>query len=201
MLIIGLTGGIGSGKSTVAELFAALGVPVIDSDLIAKAVLTTQKILLDKVIAHFGLEILDPKGQLNRSKLREIIFADAKQQAWLEQLLHPSIIEEIKQQVSQLRVQHVPYCIVVIPLLTEVPEARQLVDRVLVVDVPEETQIIRTGQRDKLALEAVKNILASQAGREQRLSTADDIIHNEKDIEALRQQVQQLHQQYITGAS
>jgi UDP-2,3-diacylglucosamine hydrolase len=194
MLTIGLTGGIGSGKSTVAALFAAAGVPIIDADVIAKEILTADKTCVDKVVAYFGSDLLDATGELDRSKLRELIFLDTQQRKWLEQLLHPLIIEKIKQRIASL---NTPYCVVVIPLLVEVPETQQLVNRILVVDAPEETQIARACQRDQLSMEAVKKILASQATREQRLAIADDVIINESDKETLQQKVMQLHAHYL----
>ncbi len=193
MLTIGLTGGIGSGKSTVAALFAALGVPIVDADVIAKEVLTTDKTCIDKVIAHFGSGVLDAAGELDRSKLRELVFLEIELRQRLEQLLHPLIIEEIKQRIAKL---NAPYCIVVIPLLAEVAETQQLVDRVLVVDASEEIQIARAIQRDKLSTDAVKKILASQATREQRLAIADDVLLNEGDKETLQQKVVHLHEYY-----
>lgn len=195
MLIIGLTGGIGSGKSTVADLFSKLGVPIIDADVIAREVVAVKN-NLEKIVAHFGSEILDAKAQLDRAKLRKCVFENARQRQWLENLLHPMIIAEIKQRISAL---NSPYCIVVIPLLAEVLKSRQLVDRVLVVDIPEELQIQRTAQRDKLAAQEVQSILASQTNRAQRLAIANDILSNAGDIATLQQAVLNLHQRYTLG--
>lgn len=192
MLIIGLTGGIGSGKSTVATLFAALGAPVIDADLIARKMVNDEA-MLTKISAHFGMAVLDQRGQLNRAWLAQCVFADPSQRKWLEQLLHPQIAAEIKRRILQLDTS---YCVVVIPLLAETVTAQQLVERVLVVDAPEAQQIARTMRRDKLALTEVRAILASQVGREQRLSIADDVIYNSGDIPALQQAVLDLHHKY-----
>lgn len=203
MLVVGLTGGIGSGKSTVAALFAALGVPVIDADVIAREVIATDNTLLEKITAHFGVEVLDRKGQLDRAKLGSYIFQDSTQRQWLEQLLHPKIIAEIKQRLLKLRVSDVsvPYCIVVIPLLAEVPETQKLVDRILVVDVSEALQTTRIIERDQLSPQAVERILASQGGRAQRLQIADDVLSNAGNIQVLEQAVLQLNQQYLLTRS
>lgn len=192
MRIIGLTGGIGSGKSTVADLFSKLGAPIIDSDVIAREVLTKGN-LLKKIIAHFGSGILDEKAQLDRTKLRKCVFENVAKRQWLENLLHPLIITEIKQRIATLNAS---YCVVVIPLLTEVPDAQKLVDRILVVDTPEELQIQRAVERDKSTAEEIKRILASQVDRAQRLKMADDVLSNTGDIAALRQAVTELHQRY-----
>lgn len=194
MLIVGLTGGIGSGKSTVAELFAALGAPVIDADVIAREVLVHDKTHTAEIVARFGAEILNAQGELNRSKLRTLVFENPVQREWLEQLLHPPILDGIQQRLSKL---NAPYCIVVIPLLTEVVAAQELVDRVLVVDVLEETQIARVSSRDKLTVAAVKKMMSSQASREQRLAIADDVLENEGDLETLERKVLALHDRYL----
>jgi dephospho-CoA kinase len=197
MHIIGLTGGIGSGKSTVAHLFSALGVPIIDADVIAKEILETRKTYIEKVIAHFGTEITDEKAQLDRAKLRHVIFTDSTARAWLEKLLHPPILSAIRKQLSTLAKQHTPYCIVVIPLLTEVKETQALVDRILLVDIAEKTQIARTAKRDQLTPYRVEKMLLAQASRAARLAIADDVIENEEEREALAQKVQKLHAQYM----
>lgn len=193
MVVVGLTGGIGSGKSTVSALFAALGVPVIDADVISKELLNTDHQLEEKILAYFGNEIVDENQQLDRKKLRELVFADTQKREWLESLLHPAIIDAIKQTIKQL---DTPYCIVVIPLLTEVPETQLLVNRILVVDVPEEIQINRTMQRDKLTEAEIKHILAAQTTRAIRLNIADDVITNDGDETSLREQVVQLDKIY-----
>ncbi len=197
MLKVGLTGGIGSGKSTVAHLFAQLGVPVIDADVIAREVLTTHPELLSQIFAHFGPAAQDEHGQLNRAFLRSIIFAQPEQRQWLEALLHPAILKAMAEQVSRL---HTPYCLLVIPLLTEVSQSLALVDRILVVDVPESTQSQRVQQRDKLSPSAIDQILQSQSSRNKRLTIADDIIDNDTDLDTLAQRVQTLHESYLTMA-
>lgn len=194
MLIVGLTGGIGSGKSTVAALFSELGVPIIDSDVVARDVIASDANVLKKIAAHFGQEILNEKHQLNRAALRERVFADIAQRRWLEALLHPLIVTNIEQRIAQL---DAPYCIVVIPLLVEETVADIRVDRVLVVDATEELQIARTMQRDQHTADEVKRILASQATRAQRLARADDVLENHGDLAALRQEVWRLHERYL----
>lgn len=193
MLVIGLTGGIGSGKTTVANFFAALGVPVIDTDQLARDVVVPNSPALIKIIARHGPDILLPDKSLNRQKLREIIFKDASERQWLEQLLHPLIRKAMQEKITALTE---PYCIVVIPLLAETAP-NELIDRVLVVDAPEKEQLLRTQQRDQLSHEAVKAIIQAQAHREKRLAIADDIIMNNGDLAHLQRQVAELHYKYL----
>lgn len=195
MLIVGLTGGIGSGKSVAAEFFAALGVPIIDSDIIAREVLEHDKVLLAKIVTYFGSTVLDAAGKLDRAKLRQHIFEQPPCKKWLEALLHPIIMRQIKQHIAQIN-RSIPYCIVVIPLLVEVEEAQSLVARVLLIDATEETQLMRTVQRDKVTMVEAEKVLALQATREQRLKIADDVILNEEDAEHLRQAVLKMHRFY-----
>lgn len=155
MLTVGITGGIGSGKSTAAQLFAELGVTIIDADAIAKDILSNNAPLQQEVIAHFGDAVLDEHKQLRREKLRDIIFADPKQKIWLESLLHPLVVKAIQDRVNQLADAidtdpdhaQVPYCMIAIPLLAEVPASWSLINRVLVIDVDEKIQLTRTMQR------------------------------------------------------
>lgn len=192
MLRVGLTGGIGSGKSTVAALFKTLQVPVIDADKIAVECTTKNTKTLDLIQQHFGASILDPNGELNRKKLREMIFQNFEEKRWLETLLHPLIIQKIQDQLNTL---NAPYCILVIPLLAEIPPL-PFVDRVLLVDTPEHLQIQRVMARDQLSRQAASHIVATQASRMQRLSIAHDIIHNEGSRASLEKQIEQLHHQY-----
>lgn len=201
MLTIGLTGGIGSGKSTIAHIFSTLDVPVIDADILAKELLETKTIYIRKVITHFGSDILDATSQLDRTKLRQLIFTDPAARTWLEKLLHPPILRSIKKQLRTLAAQNTPYCVVVIPLLTEIKKAQSLVDHILVVDVTEKTQIARTTKRDELSPDNVKKILRIQASRAARLAIADEIIENESDKEALVLKVQGLHAHYTDLAT
>lgn len=193
--IIGLTGGIGSGKTTAANFFAELGVTVIDADVIAREVVTPGSNTLKKIIAHFGSEIADSSGALQRSKLREIIFNDVNAREWLENLLHPLILQEIHRQAEKT---HASYCIAVIPLLLE-KNAHEGIDRILVIDAPEDLQIERAKQRDDLSETQVKNILATQLSRAQRLTKADDVILNDNDLKSLKQKIKALHIEYLKG--
>ena len=193
MLIVGLTGGIGSGKSIVSQLFAKLGVPVIDTDLIARELVKADSPALDEITHHFGPAILFDNGELNRKKLAEITFNNPDQRKQLEAILHPRIKHEMVQQVQQLDSQ---YAIVVIPLLIEAKQ-QDLVDRILVVDCPTETQIQRVTQRDHRSAKQIHAILDAQASREQRLQIADDVIENTGSIEELKNKICKLHQKFL----
>ncbi|HVV69196.1 MAG TPA: dephospho-CoA kinase [Patescibacteria group bacterium] len=197
MLKVGLTGGIGSGKSTVASLFAKLGVPVIDADIIAREVIA-DSIITKEIMQHFGSQVLHESGSLDRQILRKIVFEQPKERRWLEALLHPLIITEMQRQVDKLQS---PYCLLVIPLLIEATLSYALVDRILVVDTSEGIQIKRTEARDHLTAEEVQRILDSQATRAQRLQQADDVIVNAGDLETLAAEVKQLHQHYLALSS
>jgi len=189
---VGLTGGIASGKSAVSERFAALGVPVIDTDVIAREVVEPGQPVLREIIAAFGNEIVDEDGKLRRRKLREIIFSDPEKQALLQEIVHPAIRMETYRRVEQAKGS---YCLVVIPLLAESGHFEWL-DRVLVVDVPEEFQIQRLIARDGVREEDARRSLAAQASREVRLQLADDVIDNSADIRALDGAVAALHKKY-----
>jgi dephospho-CoA kinase len=197
MLKIGLTGGIGSGKSTVAMLFSEKGIPVVDADTIAHQLVEPGQPALRKIISCFDQDILDADGRLNRAKLREVVFRSPERRELLESILHPMVYNEIQRQISVLTS---PYCVISIPLLLET-EKRQLVDRVLVVDCPVEQQYARVMARDNLAKYEVQRVIASQVSRERRLAAADDIIDNSAGIEQLRPQVDQLHQYYLSLAA
>lgn len=209
MLIVGITGGIGSGKSTVTQLFAELGVTIIDADAIAKDILSTNTQLQQEVVTRFGDDVLDENKQLRRDKLRNIIFAEQKHKLWLESLLHPLVVQQIQDRIDQLADTidtdpshtRVPYCIVAIPLLAEVPASWPLINRVLVIDVDEHTQLARTMLRDHLSVDQAQAIIKAQTSRQQRLDIADDFINNEGDLAALREQVNAMHQRYLSLAS
>jgi len=194
MLIIGLTGGIGSGKTTVANLFAERGAPIIDADIIAREVTTPDKPAFQTIVKHFGPEIMQDNGTLNRTKLRQIIFKDTKERLWLEQCLHPLIRDEMSRQISHLSA---PYCIAVIPLLLEV-EFFSFINRILVVDTSESEQVKRTLLRDNLSKTDVEDILHNQASRAYRLAKAHDVITNDGVIDDLIPQVDRLHEKYMT---
>lgn len=197
MLRIGLTGGIGSGKSTVAALFAARGVPVIDTDVIAHGLVEPGQPALAEIAARFGADLLDGTGRLDRARLRERVFADAGQRKALEAILHPHIGAEMEWRLAQSKA---PYVLLVIPLLFEAGW-QERVDRVLVVDVPVELQRARAATRERLDAERIDAILAAQASREQRRAGADDLIDNSGDPSALEQQVERLHRSYLALAA
>ncbi len=192
-LRIALTGGIASGKSRVADLFAALGVPVIDTDLIARQVVEPGRPALADVVEAFGPGVLDADGRLDRRGLRELIFADATARQRLEAILHPAIRAEMERQSSAAGG---PYQVLVIPLLTE-GGRRDHVDRVLVVDAPESLQVERLMNRDSVTREQALASLAAQATRAARLAIADDVISNTGTAEELRGKVAALHEQYV----
>jgi dephospho-CoA kinase len=190
---IGLTGGIASGKSTVAELFAALGTTVIDTDLIAREVVQPGQPSLSDIRSFFGASVFNADGTLDRSALRQQIFASDTAREQLEAILHPLIQEETIQQIDAASGS---YIIIVVPLLAESP-LRQHVDRILVVDCDEATQIERLLARDAETEDQARRILAAQASREQRLEIADDVIHNNSTVEAISTQVSAIHDRYI----
>ena len=196
MFVVGLTGGIGSGKSTVAEMFAALDVELVDADIAAREVVAPGTHALAEIAKHFGSEILMTDGGLDRGALRQVIFNQEKEKHWLEELLHPLIRRWLTQKISSCQTT---YCLLVSPLLLETGQA-ELVDRILVVDVSIDTQIARTLARDGGEERTVRAIIASQMGRSQRLEYADDIIGNELSLIPLRQRVEKLHQGYLAMA-
>jgi dephospho-CoA kinase len=192
--ILGLTGGIGSGKSAVAEQFVELGVHLIDADHAARWVVEPGRPALARIAEHFGDAVLRPDGQLDRGALRARIFQDAEQRRWLEALLHPLIGEEI---AHHLALAKSPYAILVSPLLVESGQ-HSLTQRILVVDAPEHLQLQRTMKRDQASEEQVRAILDAQANREERLRHADDVLINDRDMSWLRSEVERLHHFYLT---
>lgn len=193
MLVVGLTGNIGSGKTTVANFFAKLNVPVIDADIIAKELLVNNSSLISVVVEYFGNAILNREGGIDRQRLRQLIFNHPAQKKWLENLLHPLIIEEIQQQLDSLKTR---YCIVVIPLLIETgPYA--FIQRILVVTAPREKCLERAYLRDQSPLVELQKIFDSQAKMAEHLAKADEVIDNHGDLEQLKKQVQQLHDHYL----
>jgi dephospho-CoA kinase len=193
---VGLTGGIASGKSTVARLFAALGIPIIDSDELAREVVAPGQPLLTQIAEQFGSHVIAADGSLDRRVLRDVVFADPSARAALEALTHPAIAEASERQA---RAVGGPYQIHAIPLLVEKKLASR-VDRVLVVDCDEETQIRRLQARDGSTIEQARAILAAQASRAERLAAADDVVSNSGDMQALRRQVEKLHVSYLEFA-
>ncbi|STO92323.1 dephospho-CoA kinase [Haemophilus pittmaniae] len=198
--VIGLTGGIGSGKSTIANLFGELGVPIIDADVVARQVVEKGSPLLAQIAEHFGTEILTPTGELDRAQLRQRVFQDETEKNWLNQLLHPAIRTEM---LNQLSAQRAPYTLLVVPLLIE-NKLTNLCDRVLVIDVSPQTQLTRAAQRDNNSLEQIQRIMQSQVSQKERLQWADDIINNDRELADnfihLQQKVLELHRFYLTLA-
>lgn len=194
---VALTGGIGSGKSTVADAFAHLGVQVIDADIIARQVVEPGTDALNAIAMHFGPGVIAADGTLNRRLLRERIFNNADEKTWLNALLHPLIQQETRR---QMRLAISPYLLWVVPLLVENKLATQA-NRVLVIDVLPETQLARTMQRDNVPRELAQRILSAQATREARLAVADDVIDNNGAPDAIASDVARLHAQYLRYAS
>ncbi len=197
MLHIGLTGGIGCGKSTVCELFREYGIPIIDSDIIARELVEPGAPALQQITNFFGEQMLQQDGSLNRAKMRELIFNNRQQREQLESILHPMIRQEMLRQLSTLES---PYVIIAIPLLLEKGWQQQL-DRVVVVDCSEEQQRERAAQRDGSSAQTIEQIIASQISREERIAAADDVIDNSLSLESLRGQIYTLHQCYLTIAT
>lgn len=198
--VVALTGGIGSGKTTIANLFATLGVPIVDADIVAREVVEKGSPLLSQIAEHFGKDILDSEGRLNRGKLRQIVFADDVKKQWLNNLLHPAIRKQMLADLSSITA---PYVLWVVPLLFE-NKLTEFCDRVLVIDSEESTQLLRASQRDKNSQQQIKQIIATQVSRQQRIDGADDIIDNneslELSLERLKNEVEQLHQKYLALA-
>lgn len=197
MLVIGLTGGIGSGKSTVAEMFREKGIEVIDADLLAREVVEPGQPALARIADHFGSAVIDGDGSLRRGRLRELVFASPEQRLWLEALLHPLIDRRIRARISECRSA---YCVLMSPLLLETAQ-KDLVDRVLVVDVSKETQLERTLRRDQSSRQTIEAIIAAQTSREQRRLAASDLLSNEGDPADLQYAVERLHRQYLELAA
>ncbi|MBS3785363.1 MAG: dephospho-CoA kinase [Gammaproteobacteria bacterium] len=196
-LIIGLTGGIASGKSKIADGFSRLGVPVIDTDELAREVVAPGMPALNAIKKRFGDSVIEATGQLNRSALRDLVFDDTPARADLEAITHPAIRELA---LSRIATTDAEYLILMVPLLIE-KDWYTLVDRVLVVDVPEPLQKARLMQRDDVSAERADTMINSQADRLSRLARADDVIHNEMDDEKLANEILALHNKYLTIAT
>jgi dephospho-CoA kinase len=192
--ILGLTGGIGSGKSAAAQHFGELGIHTVDADHAARWVVEPGRPALSQIAEHFGTTILLPDGQLDRAALRARVFANPEERRWLEQLLHPLIRQEI---IEHLGRAQSPYAILVSPLLIESGQY-QLTQRVLVVDVPEDLQVQRAMARDGSDEAQIRAIIAAQASREERLRHADDVLVNDRDLAWLQAEVERLHHFYLT---
>lgn len=190
MLRVGLTGGIGSGKTTVSDRFSALGIPVIDADSIAYELTQKGGAGYEAIIEEFGPEVTTPEGELDRRRLRQIVFSDPQQLARLEAILHPLVRQRITQRLDQLEQEtNAPYCIISVPLIIEA-DMLDLVDRLIVVDVPEEVQVARASQRDGTSEAEIARILKRQASRAQRLAAADLVIDNSGDLASTQRQIE-----------
>ena len=195
--LVGLTGGIGSGKTAVSDLLAALGAGIIDTDLISHQITAPGGKAIPLITKAFGAEFIDPQGALNRPKMRTLVFADPKARQSLEQITHPLIQQETAKQASELANSGVPYLVFVVPLLIESGSWVNLIDYLVVVDCPEETQIQRVMHRNNMTRPEVENILKVQANRSARLAEANAVIENQGDLDDLKPAVLNLHQQIL----
>ena len=197
-MVIGLTGGIGSGKTTVANFFAQWGIAVIDADVIAREVTEPGSKGYDAVVAHFGEDILSASGGLDRKKLRSTLFKNPQAKTWLENTLHPLILNAMRDQIKRVSS---PYCVAVIPLLAETSFTIDFLDRICVVDAPEASRKKWAARRDLVSPTDIDLIIAAQSAREKRLAIADDVIINDQDLDFLKAQVKKLHLQYLQMAA
>jgi dephospho-CoA kinase len=195
MMIVALTGGIGCGKSEATRIFASLGVPIVDLDIISHELTAAKQPLMNVIATTFGQEYLTAEGALNRSKMREFVFNSIQARERLNAILHPAIYHKAKQQLSKH--QHAPYIILAIPLLEQDSPYTALIDRILVIDCDERTQIKRVKQRSNLSEAEIKQIIQAQPTRQTRQEMANDIIINDDNIENLHQKIENLHQKYI----
>jgi dephospho-CoA kinase len=193
MFVVGITGGIGSGKTAATNFFSTLGIDIVDADIAARIVVEPGSDALQQIARHFGPTIIQADASLDRAALRHIIFKDSAAKRWLEQLMHPLIGSEVQRQIASAKS---PYVIFVSPLLIEAKQ-HLICDRILVIDVPEEIQLQRTIIRDNNDASQVQRIIASQVNRAQRLTCADDVIENTGSLEQLREQVEKIHRHYL----
>ena len=192
-LKVGLTGGIGCGKSTICQQFSSMGIPVINTDHIARDVVSIGQPALAELERHFGALILNSDGSLNRAELRNIIFKAAEQKSYVEKLLHPLILQQLQQRLADI---DAPYVIIEVPLLIEAGWQRQ-VDQVLVVDLPEELQLNRLKRRGGLDQETMEQIISSQISRSERARHANRLIDNSGNLDEIIKQVSEIHQYYL----
>lgn len=197
MLKIGLTGGIGSGKTAVSQYFETLGVPVLDTDIIARQVCLPGSPVLKHIAARFGADMLTPGGELDREKLRALVFSDPEKRKQLEAIIHPAIREALQQQLAHIQS---PYCVLVIPLLLE-KNWRGEVDRILVVHAAKASRIARIQSRQHISEAQIEQIMASQISDNERNAAADDSINNDGSLQDLHRQIEQLHQSYLSIAA
>ncbi len=195
--LVGLTGGIGSGKTAVSDLLGALGAGIIDTDLISHQITAPGGKAIPLITKTFGAEFIDPQGALNRPKMRTLVFSDPKARQSLEQITHPLIQQETAKQASELANSGVPYLVFVVPLLIESGSWVNLIDYLVVVDCPEETQIQRVMHRNNMTRPEVENILKVQANRSTRLAEANAVIENQGNLDDLKPAVLNLHQQIL----
>ena len=195
--IIGLTGGIGSGKTAASNAFAQLGINIVDADICAREVVTSGSNALAQIVEHFGRDILLPNNELDRALLRQRVFADDAEKNWLNQLLHPLIRQRM---LAKIAASTSAYCILSVPLLLE-NKMQSLVNRVLVIDVPPDLQIKRVVDRDQSEEALIQSIMNSQIDRDSRLALADDVINNQSDLVSLHEQVDALHLNYLALAA
>jgi dephospho-CoA kinase len=199
--VVGLTGGIGSGKSAAADDFAALGAAVVDADLIAHSLTGPAGSAMPAIEAAFGKEVVAPDGRLDRAAMRSLVFADPALRQRLEAILHPLIRQESERRCRDAQISGAPYVVLVVPLLVESADFRQRVRRVAVVDCADEIRIVRVMARSRLARQDVERIMAVQASRAARLAAADDIIDNDGERADLAKQVAALHRRYLQFAT
>jgi len=194
MFIVGLTGGIGSGKSTATGLFAAKGVPTLNADTISHQLVEPGQPALAAIVSHFGADMLTTGGHLDRPKLRQHIFTHAEDKLWLERLLHPLILAEMSRAIQLIKA---PYCVVEIPLLVETGLYLWL-DRICVVDCSESLQLIRAQERTRLSFDEIEAIMKTQASRQERVNQADDVINNDGTLADLQAKIDELHEYYLS---
>lgn len=197
MTVIGLTGGIGCGKTAVAKFFEELGVPVIDVDQINREITRAGQACFDAIIKQFGHQVVGPDGELDRRLLRQIIFQDSEQRLVLEAILHPAIYQATVNQLAQIK--NTPYVILAVPLLFEHANFLSMIQRSLLVDCPPDIQLQRICQRDQITPQQAQQIIQAQMPREQRLALADDIIVNDSNLTQLKLNVLRLHQSYLSN--
>ena len=195
MFVVGLTGGIGSGKSEAAKLFAELGVPVTDVDVISHQITGANQPLIKDIEANFGDAYVTPQGALNRAAMRKLVFNDDAARTKLNAILHPAIYDEALKQLEQNK--HAPYQILAIPLLFESPRYSPHINRILLIDCDEATQIARVKLRSQLPESEILQIIKAQTPRKKLLSLANDIIKNNKNVTELREKVIEIHQKYL----
>ena len=196
MFVVGLTGGIGSGKTAASDYLASLGITVVDADLASRVIVEPGQPTLAAIEAHFGAEVIAADGTLDRRALRERVFADPEQRKALEAITHPAIGAEI---MRQLQASHSPYTVLVSPLLLETSQHR-MAQRILLIDVPEALQVARTTSRDEVPAAQVEAIMAAQMPREEKRARADDIVVNDGDLSHLQAQLDTLHARYLVMA-